>query len=151
MFIGGKAMKIGDFEKKGNLVRFYLVDDNDNDYWGDDWDDKPYEHNAGPIYEEYVKGYRDIVFPFGYTVLEPQEDWHYDGNSPWSKEDMKNRRVPCIVALEDAKEYYFDPDAIFEEVLANDRTVRFYFGDSMKPSGIIERYKKKKEENETKK
>lgn len=139
-------MKAIDFEKKGNLVRFYLGDDDCNDYWGDDWDDRPYEHNAGRIYEEYVKGYRDIVFPFNYTVLEPQEDWHYEGNSPWSKEDMKNRRVSCIVALEDAKEYYFDPDEIFEEVLANDRTIRFYFGDSMEPSEIIEYYKKKREE-----
>ena len=31
-------MKIIDFDEKGNVVRFYLGDDNCEDYWGDDWD-----------------------------------------------------------------------------------------------------------------
>ena len=61
--------KIGDFEKRGNVVRFYLVEDDCNDYWGDDWDDAPYEHNAGKIYEEYVKKAIDIAFPLDYAVL----------------------------------------------------------------------------------
>lgn len=47
--------KVIDYDKKGNLVRFYLGDI-DLGYWtGDDWDDAPYEHNAGMIYEEYVR------------------------------------------------------------------------------------------------
>ena len=29
-------MKIGDFDRKGNVIRFYLVKDDCNDYWGDD-------------------------------------------------------------------------------------------------------------------
>ena len=29
-------------------------------YYGDDWDDAPYEHNAGTVYEWFVKGYIDI-------------------------------------------------------------------------------------------
>lgn len=39
-------MKIIDFERKGNLVRFYLGDDDLAEWWGDDWNDTPYEHNA---------------------------------------------------------------------------------------------------------
>ena len=42
-------MKIIDFDKKGNVVRFYLGPTNKNDYWGDDWSDKPYEENAGSV------------------------------------------------------------------------------------------------------
>ena len=30
-----------DFETRGNVIRLYYG--NDPDYWGDDWDDKPYE------------------------------------------------------------------------------------------------------------
>ena len=48
-------MKIIDFDKKGNVVRFYLGEDVCNDYWGDDWNDAPYEHNAGTVYNRYVK------------------------------------------------------------------------------------------------
>ena len=71
--------KIIDFEVKGNVVRFYLGNKTDewgwtnknykdrngntpdwlkpNDtYYGDDWDDVPYEHNAGLVYDKFVKG-----------------------------------------------------------------------------------------------
>lgn len=45
-------MKIIDFERKGNLVRFYLGDDDLEEWYGDDWNDTPYEHNAGQVYDE---------------------------------------------------------------------------------------------------
>ena len=39
-------MKIIGWDRKGNVVRFALGDDN-LEYWsGDDWNDSPYEHNA---------------------------------------------------------------------------------------------------------
>jgi hypothetical protein len=34
------------------------------DFSGDDWDDSPYEHNAGIAYDEYVREYVDVVVPF---------------------------------------------------------------------------------------
>ena len=78
-------MKIIDFEKKGNIVRFYLGEKTEDwgwtnpeykdytgetpswlkpkdTYYGDDWDDAPYEHNAGQVYEEFIKGQKDIAF-----------------------------------------------------------------------------------------
>ena len=81
-------MKIIDFEKKGNLVRFWLGDDNCTDYWGDDWDDAPYDCNAGTVYDEFIKGYKDICFPFDWIVVEP-----CDGvcNCNYSKEDKIGR------------------------------------------------------------
>ena len=89
-----ETYKIGDFEKLGNVVRFYLVEESCNDYHGDDWDDVPYEHNAGVIYDEYVKKHIDIAFSLDYAVLEPGDSW---SNSPFSKESFRNKRVPCII------------------------------------------------------
>lgn len=115
--------KIGDFEKRGNVVRFYLVEDDCNDYWGDDWDDTPYEHNAGTIYEEYVKKVIDIAFPLGYAVLEPSDSF---SNSPFSKESFKNRRVPCIIVAKSDDVFYNDYMNAFAQ---QDFVCEFYFND----------------------
>lgn len=93
-----------DFERVGNVVRLYFGN-NPEDAWGDDWNDKPYEHNAGNVYDEFVDMTVDYAFPLDYFVTEPSDDWHYKGNSPFSKEDMKNRKCPCIIVTED-KNYY---------------------------------------------
>lgn len=36
-------LKLIDWENSGHLFRFYFG--KDKDYWGDDWDDSPYELN----------------------------------------------------------------------------------------------------------
>lgn len=121
-------MKVIDFKKKGNLVRFLLGSDDCNDYWGDDWDDAPYEHNAGPVYDEYAEGHIDLVFPFDYNVREPKDDWRNRGNSGYSKEDMKNRLVPCIVA---AKEFDDSNDNQFGDLLGWQDSFKIYFDDNL--------------------
>ena len=143
-------MQIIDFKRKGNVVRFYLgektpdwgwtrSDYTRNDgttpdwlkpsdrYYGDDWDDRPYEHNAGQVYEEFIKGYKDIAFDFDDLVLEPCcGAWH--GNSRWCKDDMVARRVPCIIAV--PKEVYKDSwDDSFDAWAGSDGIQKFYFGD----------------------
>lgn len=123
-------MKIIDFETKGNLVRFYLGEDNCQDYWGDDWDDAPYEHNAGKVYDKYISSYIDVVFPFDWAVLEPKDDWTYQYNSPYSKEDFKSRKAPCIIALP-PEAYEYDWDCAYSKELGNDKAVKFYFGDTL--------------------
>lgn len=127
-------MKIIDFEKKGNVVRFTLGRDDLEDWGGDDWNDAPYEHNAGEVYDEYVSGYREVAFPLNYAVLEPQEDWHNNNNSPYCKDDMKARRVPCVVALKNAD---WDTENEFGKLAADDNAVKFYFGDKMEPSETL--------------
>lgn len=121
-------MKIIDWERKGNLVRFYLGDNNCDDFWGDDWNDRPYEDNAGTVYDEYIKGIRDVVFPFDDLVLEPSNNWAYD--SGYSKEDMKKKLVPCIIVVpkeihqnsyQDQFKYYIGSEGIF----------KFYLGDEL--------------------
>lgn len=125
-------MKIIDFEKKGNVVRFYLGKDNCNDYWGDDWNDAPYEYNAGQVYDEYIAGYRDVAFSCDYEVLEPCNDWKF-ANSPYSKEDMIARKIPCIVAVKPSN-ICASYDDCYSQVLEDDAAeIKFFFGDQMKP------------------
>lgn len=125
-------MKIIDFERKGNVVRFYLGADNRTDYWGDDWDDRPYEHNAGTVYNEFVDGYIDVAFPFGCNVLDPESDYRYHGNSPYCKDDFKKRNAPCIIVLpeEIVKEDYCSNDS-YSQYMGSKRVERFYFEESL--------------------
>lgn len=115
-----KLFKIIDWKRKGHLVRFYLGDKDCTDYTGDDWDDRPYEHNAEMVYSEYIKAYLDMVFPFEFSVMEPA-DGH--DNSTWSKDDMKAHKVPCIVVA--PKEDY----PTFEDALADPQSEAYYLGD----------------------
>ena len=125
-------MRIIDFEHKGNVVRFYLGRDDDNDYHGDDWDDVPYECNAGVVYDEYVVGHRDIAFPFEYTVLEPSNLW--DASSSWCKDDMKQRKVPCIIAIKDNDGDLYRDNFNHYMGASSDDVIKFYFGDKMAES-----------------
>ena len=123
-------MKIIDYAVKGNVVRFFLGEDDCTDYWGDDWNDAPYEHNAGTVYDRFVSGYRDMTFGFDDLVLEPCTG---EFNSIWSKDDMKQRQMPCIVVVpaERAKGSW---ENSFRYWQGADGVKRFYFGDSMAPS-----------------
>lgn len=124
-------MKIIDFERKGNVIRFYLGADELESWHGDDWDDMPYEHNAGRVYDEFVAGHRDMKVPFDYTVLEPR-----DGqlNSRWCKLDMIARLVPCIIIVPDKleKQYYYSAD--FNDYVGAADVKRIYFGDKLEPN-----------------
>ena len=118
-------MKIIDFEQKGNVVRFYLGADNLEDWHGDDWDDTPYEHNAGQVYSEFVSKVKDIAFDFDDLVLEPCDG--YD-NSTWCKDDMRDRLVPCIIVVpRDKIDWHED----FAHYVGMDGIKKFYFGDKM--------------------
>ena len=127
-------LKIIDWEKKGNLIRLYLGDKNNNDYWGDDWDDAPYEHNAEQVYEEFIKGHIDVLFPFDYIVTEPAEDYHYHNNTPFSKEKFKNREAPFIVALlkDDPNVSYYTKE--YSNIVGDKKAIKFYFEDEIDDS-----------------
>jgi len=120
-------MKVIDFKRKGNLVRFYLGDDNCNDYYGDDWDDTPYEDNAGIVYDEFIKDHYDIAFPFDYAVFEPVATSDVYG---YSKDKMKEMKVPCIVAYK-LKENEYEWQHDFKTVIAMKDSIKVYFNDSV--------------------
>ena len=90
-------MKIIDFHKRGNVIRLFLGDNECEDYSGDDWDDAPYEQCAGFVYDEYIKGYIDIVVPFDCAVVEPSDDWSFGSNTPFTKNDFKIGKTPCFI------------------------------------------------------
>ena len=123
-------MKIIDFETKGNVVQFTLGEDDCFDYWGDDWNDYPYEHNAGLVYDKYVKGHATVMFPFNYTVLTPESDWSYGGNSPFSKEDFKELKAPCVIAVLERTDDY---DLRYSKDGLREGAIKFYFEDKMEP------------------
>ena len=47
------------------------------DQWGDDWDDKAYEHNSEPPYGPSIHYFSD-----GHTEKDPR-DWNADGTPKW--------------------------------------------------------------------
>ena len=118
--------KIIDFEKAGNVVRFYIGEDDCEDYWGDDWNDRPYEYNAERVEDKFITATLDVAFNFDVVVREPCEV-DYPSHSNWNKNDMKARKIPCIAALKNEDNHFLD----FGRVIPCDDTVKFYFGDKV--------------------
>ena len=129
-----KKMFIIDCEKKGNLVRFYLG--NDPDYHGDDWDDMSYENNCGRVYEEYILGYKDIVFPFECSVLEPADGAYPE--SLFCREQFKRGIVPCVIVADNRNyaDTYWEVTE-FSRALGYKDVKKYYFGDEMEPDVIL--------------
>lgn len=92
------------------------------DQWGDDWDDAPYEHNAGIPYDDlsqYGK-FEIIKIPFGIKstkVWVKLPSYYGNGNSPFSVEDINTGAVAwlyaaskrsgvCIYAGDTIKEFF---------------------------------------------
>lgn len=116
-------MKILDFECFGNIVKLYLGE-TVNGIYGDDWNDIPYEHNAGTVYDKFYTDTVEISFPLSTQVYEPC--FGYD-NSPYCKNDFLFRKVPFLLfgQLNDAWKY-----SDFEYLLDNVSTLnKLYIGD----------------------
>ena len=124
------TLGIIDFEKKGNVVRFYIGDTSKN-YYGDDWDDRPYEHNAGRVYSNFIEHYVDVAFSYDTSVLEAGDDWRYNGNSPFCKNDMRERKVPCLIIVPKENLPYEGCETVFSEELGNDNNIKLFFGDKL--------------------
>lgn len=115
--------KILDFECFGNIVKLYLGE-TVNGIYGDDWNDIPYEHNAGTVYDKFYTDTVEIAFPLSTQVYEPC--FGYD-NSPYCKKDFLFRKVPFLLfgQLDESWRYHD-----FEELLENVPTLhKLYIGD----------------------
>lgn len=111
--------KIIDFEVKGNVVRFYLGNKTDewgwtnknykdrngntpdwlkpsDTYYGDDWEDCPYECNAGTVYDEFIYGTRTYYYDMNWLIIEPCSG---EINSPYCKNEFKSRKIPCVIVI----------------------------------------------------
>ena len=114
-------LKVCDFKKNGNVIRLYLTELNDDDYSASDWDDRPYEHNADTLSDWY--SYVEFAFPLKIWIAEPADDWHYNGNSPYSKDDFKAGKIPCLL-IGDLKEDWHDS---YSEQLGNKQLIHVYY------------------------
>ena len=155
-----KDLKIIDIARKGHLVRFYLgkkegewgyTNPNYKDYrgvtpdwlehsdiyYGDDWDDAPYEHNAGTVYDWFVKGYIDIAIGWECKIIEPHCGVF---NSEYSKEDFVARKVPALIIVTKyfaIPSSYYEPDEegnykdefTFFNELEDNKIVKLFYGD----------------------
>lgn len=71
-----------------------------SEQWGDDWNDAPYEHNAGSPYffdkhdEKQGKTPWTIVQVAFNSSLEAPTEWHR--NSPYSVQDINNKAIPWL-------------------------------------------------------
>ncbi|UOF78271.1 hypothetical protein [Caudoviricetes sp.] len=125
--------EIVDFSTKGNVVRFFIG--KNGKQYGDDWNDTPYEHNAGQVYDEFVIAYKDIAFNFNDLVLQPADG---EQNSPWCKDDMRDRKVPCIIVVpNELRKESFETD--FRYWIGNEKVRKFYFGDVLDDSERTDR------------
>ena len=122
--------KIVDLDIKGNTVRYYLSNDDQKikESWGDDWDDRPYEHNAGCVYTRYVDVVVDVFYPYDMIVTEPSDDWHYDCNSPFCKEDFKKRKAPRVCILYPAQPWERE---CYSQIMGDENINRIYYGDTL--------------------
>ena len=116
-------MKILDFECFGNIVKLYLGETTVGIY-GDDWNDTPYEHNAGTVYDRFYSKTVEIAFPLSTSVYEPCYGYL---NSPYCKNDMLFRKVPFLMfgEVEDAWTYVNFGDLLREVPTLN----KLYIGD----------------------
>lgn len=93
------------FVDNGNA---YFTDVDIKDIWGDDWNDAPYEHNCGYPYASVGQEFKTIrFFPtgVGYSIDEPKDSLEfyrtYIDNSPFSVEDINNKKTPWLRIYED--------------------------------------------------
>ena len=121
-------MIIIDFERKGNVVRFYLGKDGNTDYEGDGWEKYPYDR-ADRVDPKFISGFTDIAFPFDAMVLEPDCGEEY---CAYTKLDMRAGILPCIIVV--------PPDVSngsqrteFAYWSNGKGVLKCYFGDRMNP------------------
>ena len=59
--------------------------------WGDDWNDAPYEHNAGA---PYTQGFGQVVMLAWIGPFVPPSEGHY--NNPWSVKEINAGATPWL-------------------------------------------------------
>lgn len=107
-------------EYLGEPITLYFTELNDiTKQWGDDWNDKPYEHNAGEPYEydysQPEQGVKNgtgiypsidiikIIVNSAYNISTPRTGCE---NSPYSVEDINKGIVPWLtIENEDKSEF----------------------------------------------
>ena len=126
--------KIIDWETKGNVIRFYLGKEDDQDYYGDDWNDASFLHNAGLVFGNYIEGIAEIYVPFNCVVHNPTDD-----EQVITKEDFKEMKYPCLIVT-DEHEVLYDREDYWKYAEMNPEypyARYFYLNDRLEPGTYI--------------
>ncbi len=123
-------LKIIDFDRTANGILLYLGKSTCNEYYGDDWNDVPYEHNAGIVYDRYITTTTELHASLDLQVLLPEDDYGYLGNSPFCKDVFRDREVPFMIITKNDNWNYKYSDALEEN---NNEDRFFYFNDIFEP------------------
>lgn len=94
-----KELIIG-INQKGNLLELALTSNFDKNTHGDDWDDKPYDINAGEVYQEYVSKYQIVYVPFNKTVY-TYSNYHNLTHVNLSMLDLLHKKEPILYIVND--------------------------------------------------
>lgn len=107
-------LKLIDVATKGNLIRLYFGEYDektktwagatsaDEQPYGDDWNDAPYEDNAGTVYDCFIKRIIDVFVKWEYEVTEPSAGRHF------SREELFDMKAPFISIITNPNYWYDD-------------------------------------------
>ena len=113
--------EIIDMTFNGNLVHFYLGENGKQS--GTDWDMADYTVYAEPV---------DMYVPFGWKVLEPSDSNYYYHQCPYCKNDMVNRKIPCVLVVPfDIVDEDYKSGIDYEHALKTPGVRKLYFGDDI--------------------
>ena len=121
----------------GELITLYFTELADvTKQWGDDWNDRPYEHNAGTPYEndysqpeQGVKNGVGIYPKIDICQIILSNTWNISTprmgheNSPYSVEDINRGVVPWLTILHNNKATYIKAGTTLKEASKTIRTV----------------------------
>ena len=124
------SLKVIDFQRKGNVIRFYLGKKipfwgwtkpghgkPSDTFYGSDWDVAPYRDNADPVNPQFVYGHYDIYVPFDFVVADPTDYSDENGPVRISKNALVNREMPAI--------------EIYDHPICQYSLCEFYIGDEL--------------------
>lgn len=130
-----KLCYIDQSDEYSEQLELYFTEQDLDKQWGDDWDDAPYEHNAGIPYEDdYSEPEQGVENGVGiypkiniFKIFIEPEDWkiHFITprtgtlNSPYSVKDINKGTVPWLVIKKD--------NEVLEKVMAGTTYDEFLF------------------------
>ena len=65
------------------------------------------EPSTPPIFTTILLLFSFIAFGYNVSVLEAEDDWHYNGNSPFCMDDFKDRKAPILVIDPTGEEMFY--------------------------------------------
>lgn len=113
--------KLLDIENKGNVIRLYFGKAELDDWYGDDWDDAPFDSNCGIVYDKFVTLIVEYGISLDYNVCTPSyEDYFIDRN------EFKKGKYPLFIVGK--SDWFLDISLLDKE--PKDYTA-FYMGQSL--------------------